>query len=81
MSQVALLDPLVAHRAGGAGLDRVCNLVPPPGPGGLSILGVGAPAFGKFMNSKSSALGGGYYEKLFFYNSALYQTLQCCYLA
>jgi hypothetical protein len=56
-------------RANGAGLDPVCKLVPPPGTGGPSILGVGAPALGKFMPTKAFADGGGFFDELFVYRA------------
>lgn len=57
-------------RDGGAGVDPVCR-VPPPGPGGLSLLGVGAPAIGRVNLPSASGAPG---QDLYFYN-ALNQTL------
>ncbi|MFF0751687.1 M64 family metallopeptidase [Streptomyces sp. NPDC004267] len=56
-------------RAGGTGVDPVCR-VPPPGLGGPSILGVGAPAIGPVSLQSPSGPG----QDLYFYN-ALKQTL------
>jgi hypothetical protein len=58
-------------RAGGSNIDRVCDLLPTPGFGGLSILGVGAPAIGWF----SGTVAGTQMEGVFFYN-ALFQSLR-----
>jgi hypothetical protein len=56
-------------RDGGTGVDPVCR-VPPPGLGGLSILGVGAAAIGRV----SLPTAGPPAQDLYFYN-ALKQTL------
>ncbi|MFI2737439.1 M64 family metallopeptidase [Streptomyces sp. NPDC018711] len=56
-------------RDGGTGVDPVCR-VPPPGLGGLSILGVGAPAIGRVSLPSASVPS----QDLYFYN-ALKQTL------
>ena len=58
-------------RAGGAGIDFVCKLTPPPGLGGLSVLGVGAPALGRMSLPTAS----GFSNDLFFY-SAQSQTIR-----
>ncbi|MEV5079244.1 M64 family metallopeptidase [Streptomyces sp. NPDC056159] len=57
-------------RLAGAGVDNVCA-VPPPGRGGLSLFGVGAPAMGR---TSFSATGGSSGADLYFYN-AQFQTL------
>jgi hypothetical protein len=58
-------------RSGGAGIDFVCKLNPPPGLGGLSVLGVGAPALGRMSQPAAFGLA----NDLFFY-SALSQTIR-----
>jgi hypothetical protein len=62
---------IVHVRAGGAGVDFVCKLNPAPGLGGLSVLGVGAPALGRFTLPSAS----GFSDELFFY-SAQSQTIR-----
>jgi hypothetical protein len=59
-------------RSGGIGVDFVSSLDPAPGLGGLSILGVGAPALGKFRLPTSA---GGFSDEAFFY-SALGQRIR-----
>lgn len=57
-------------RTAGQGVDLVCR-VPPPGVGGLSLLGVGAPAVGALAFPSADPTPG---KSLFFY-SALHRTL------